>query len=443
MAGQESRTHTSLLPIERITSPFARFVRLEASGGILLLACTLLALVWANSPWEEGYAHFWHKPLAIGFGRAFLSETRHFWINDGLMAIFFFLVGLEIKREILIGELSSLKRAGFPIIAAIGGSAIPALLYFAFQLKFAAITPALIIGAFAGRIRFKPLLIFILAWVTFIYFPVAHWIWGDGGWMRMMGVEDFAGGMVVHTTAGVSALAAALVIGRGVDFGKESRPNNVPYVILGTAILWFGWFGFNAGSSLSANDVAVNALVVTNLAAAAAGVSWMLMDWIIKGKPSAVGMCIGFVCGLAAVTPASGYVGPQFSLVIGIVAGVGCNLVAGWRARTRLDDSLDVFACHGIGGMWGTVATGLFASTVVNAVGPNGPASNGLVYGGVHFAMLQMFAVAVVATYAFFGSYLILKVINFFSPLRTSTDEEKAGLDEVHFGEEAYYPVSE
>ena len=322
-------------------------------------------------------------------------------------------------------------------------STIPALLYFAFQLKFAAITPALIIGAFAGRIRLKPLLIFILAWVTFVYFPVAHWIWGDGGWMRMMGVEDFAGGMVVHTTAGVSALAAALVIGRGVDFGKESRPNNVPYVILGTAILWFGWFGFNAGSSLSANDVAVNALVVTNLAAAAAGVSWMLMDWIFKGKPSAVGMCVGFVCGLAAVTPASGYVGPQFSLVIGIVAGVGCNLVAGWRARTKLDDSLDVFACHGVGGMWGTVATGLFASVAVNAVGPNGAASNGLVYGGVHFAMLQMFAVAIVATYSFVCTYVILRVINVISPLRTNPEEEKAGLDEVHFGEEAYYPASE
>ncbi|HYA70469.1 MAG TPA: ammonia channel protein, partial [Thermoplasmata archaeon] len=192
------------------------------------------------------------------------------------------------------------------------------------------------------------------------------------------------------------------------------------------------------GSSLAANDIAINALVVTNLAAAAAGVSWMLMDWIFKGKPSAVGMCIGFVCGLAAVTPASGYVGPQFSLVIGIVAGVACNLVAGWRARTRLDDSLDVFACHGIGGMWGTVATGLFGSIVINAAG-----QNGLVYGNVHFALLQMFAVAVVATFAFIGTYVILRIINFFSPLRTSKEEEKAGLDEVHFGEEAYYPASE
>jgi ammonium transporter, Amt family len=317
-------------------------------------------------------------------------------------------------------------------------STIPALLYFAFQLKFAAITPALIIGAFAGRVRLKPLLIFILAWVTFVYFPVAHWIWGVGGWLHVMGVEDFAGGMVVHTTAGVSALAAALVIGRGMDFGKESRPNNVPYVILGTAILWFGWFGFNAGSALSADGVAVNALVTTNLAAAAAGVSWMLVDWIRKGRPSAVGMCVGFVCGLAAVTPASGYVGPQLSMVIGVVAGVGCNLVASWRARSRLDDSLDVFACHGVGGMWGTVATGLFASTAINAAG-----QNGLVYGNPHFALLQMFAVAVVAAFSFAVTFAILHIINFFSPLRATPEEEKEGLDVVHFGEEAYYPSPE
>jgi len=184
--------------------------------------------------------------------------------------------------------------------------------------------------------------------------------------------------------------------------------------------------------------VAVNALVVTNLAAAAAGVSWMVMDWIRKGKPSAVGMCVGFVCGLAAVTPASGYVGPQLSLVIGIVAGVGCNLVAGWRARSKLDDSLDVFACHGVGGMWGTVATGLFASAAINSAG-----QNGLVFGNVHFALLEMFAVAVVASFAFFGTYLILHVINLVSPLRASAEEETEGLDEAHFGEEAYYPTSE
>jgi Amt family ammonium transporter len=251
-------------------------------------------------------------------------------------------------------------------------SAIPELLYFAFQLKFAAITPALIIGAFAERIRFKSLLIFVVLWVTLIYAPIAHWVWAVGGFLRAMGVVDFAGGVVVHTAAGVSAAAAALVIGRRRGVKKDVRPNNIPYVILGAAILWFGWFGFNAGSALAADNIAVNALVVTNLAAAAGAVGWMFTDWFRKGKPSAVGISVGAVCALATITPASGYVGPMPSIIIGLAAGVVCNLVAGWRARTTLDDSLDVFACHGAGGMLGTFATGLFASTAINAAGPNG-----------------------------------------------------------------------
>jgi Amt family ammonium transporter len=313
---------------------------------------------------------------------------------------------------------------------------IPQLLYFAFQLKFAAITPALIIGAFAGRVRFKALLIFIVLWTTFIYVPIAMWIWNPGGWLHMLGVVDFAGGLVVHTSAGVSAVAAAIVIGRRSDVeAKSSRPNNVPYVILGAALLWFGWFGFNAGSALAADAVAVNALVTTNLAAAAGGVSWMLVDWIRKGRPSAVGMAVGAVCGLAAVTPAAGFVSPSASILIGLVAGILSNYIASWRARTRLDDSLDVFACHGAGGMWGTIATGLFASTAINASGPNG-----LFYGNPHQALVQLFAVAVVAVFAFVGSYVLLRVINVFSPLRVSPAEEDAGLDLADFGEEAYDP---
>lgn len=316
---------------------------------------------------------------------------------------------------------------------------IPALLYFAFQLKFAAITPALIIGAFAGRVRLKSLLLFIVAWTTLIYVPIAMWIWNPGGWLHQLGVVDFAGGLVVHTSAGVSAVAAALVIGRRSDAERaETRPNNVPYVILGTAILWFGWFGFNAGSALAANDVAVNALVTTNLAAAAAGVAWMLVDWVKRGKPSAVGMAVGSVCGLAAVTPASGFVGPSASILIGIVAGVMCNYIANWRARTRLDDSLDVFACHGAGGMWGTLATGLFASTAVNSVGPNG-----LVFGNPHQLLVQLFGIVVVAGFSFVGSYVLLRVINVVSPLRVAPNEEGQGLDIAEFGEEAYGPADE
>ena len=336
----------------------------------------------------------------------------------------------------LIGNLSKLglmNVGGAPNPAY--SNTIPELLYFAFQLKFAAITPALIIGAFAGRVRLKGLLIFIVAWTTLIYVPIAMWIWNPAGWLHQIGVIDFAGGLVVHTSAGVSAVAAALVIGRGLDFGRDSRPNNVPYVILGTAILWFGWFGFNAGSALAANDVAVNALVDTNLAAAAAGVSWMLVDWVRKGRPSAVGMAVGAVCGLAAVTPAAGFVSPGDSILIGLVAGILSNYVANWRARTRLDDSLDVFACHGAGGMWGTVAAGLFASTAINAAGPNG-----LFYGNPHQLLVQLFGVAVVGGFAFVGSYVLLRVINFFTPLRVAPAQEDAGLDISEFGEAAYDP---
>jgi Amt family ammonium transporter len=312
-------------------------------------------------------------------------------------------------------------------------SAIPELLYFAFQLKFAAITPALIIGAFAERIRFKSLLIFVVLWTTFIYCPIAHWVWAVGGFLRAMGVVDFAGGLVVHTSAGVSAAAAALAIGRRRGVEKEVRPNNIPYVILGASILWFGWFGFNAGSALAADNVAVNALVVTNLAAAAGAVSWMLTDWIRKGKPSAVGISVGAVCALATITPASGYVGPMASIIIGLAAGLVCNFVASWRARTTLDDSLDVFACHGAGGMLGTFATGLFASTAINAAGPNG-----LLYGNPAQVVSQVVGIIIVATFAFAGSYVLLRLINVFSPLRVRSKDEDAGLDISQHGEKAY-----
>jgi len=328
---------------------------------------------------------------------------------------------------------------------------IPELLFFAFQLKFAAITPALIIGACAERVRFRSLLIFIVLWSTVIYAPIAHWVWNPSGWLRGLGAIDFAGGIVVHVAAGLSALAAALVMGRrkGCVFWKdelkalekssssetktELKPSNIPYVILGAGLLWFGWFGFNAGSSLAANDLAVSALVTTNLAAAGAAVSWMILDWVTKGKPSAVGISIGAVVGLVAITPAAGYVTVTSAIIIGLLAGVISNLISGWRlARTRIDDSLDVFACHGIGGIWGSVAAGLFASASINGV-------DGLLYGNPGQLASQLIAVGVVAAFAFFGSYLLLKAINVFSPLRVSPEEEDAGLDLSQHGEEAYH----
>ncbi|HVP22384.1 MAG TPA: ammonium transporter [Conexivisphaerales archaeon] len=337
----------------------------------------------------------------------------------------------------VIGDLSAAGLNGVGAAAnAVYAATIPALLFFAFQLKFAAITPALIIGAFAERIRFKALLIFIILWATFIYAPVAHWVWGDGGWLRALGVIDFAGGLVVHISAGMSALAAALVIGRrkGLEGSSETRPNNIPFVILGASILWFGWFGFNGGSSFAANELAVQALVNTNMAAAAAAVSWMLVDWSRKGKPSAVGISVGAVCGMVAITPAAGFVGVGPAVFIGLVVGVLSNFVSNWRAsRTRIDDALDVFACHGVGSMWGVVATGIFATTAINASGPNGA-----LYGNPYLLLVQSFAVVVVAAFSFFGSYFLLKVINFITPVRVSPEEEETGLDMSQHGEEAY-----
>ncbi len=336
------------------------------------------------------------------------------------------------------GVIGSLSKVGLNGVGAapnpMYSSSIPELLYFAFQMKFAAITPALIIGAFAGRARLKPLLIFVVAWVTLVYAPIASWIWNPGGWLHALGVLDFAGGLVVHTSAGVSAVAAALVLGRRAPQElKDTRPNNVPFVVLGTALLWFGWFGFNAGSALAANAVAVNALVGTNLAAAAGLITWMLIDLWFRGKPSVVGMCVGAVCALAAVTPASGYVGPLGSIIIGIGAAALGWLIGTWRAKTRLDDSLDVFACHGAGGMWGTFATGLFASVAIN---PDG--ANGLFYGNPHQLLVQVIGIAVVASFSFVASFVLLKVINRFMPFRAGPTEESQGLDMAEFGESAY-----
>lgn len=352
----------------------------------------------------------------------------------------------------VIGDLSvaGLNNVGIGTLS-VYSAQIPELLFFAFQLKFAAITPALIIGAFAERIKFRSLLLFVVLWSTFIYSPIAHWVWNVDGWIHQLGAIDFAGGTVVHIAAGMSALAAALVIGRrkGIalkaeirdtptengdwkDNGTEFKPSNIPFVVLGAALLWFGWFGFNGGSALAANNLAVSAVVVTNMAAAAAAVSWMLVDWVNKGKPSAIGISVGAVCGLVAITPASGYVNVMTSIVIGLVAGAISNLVANWRVgRTKIDDALDVFACHGVSGIWGSLATGLFATAAINGV-------NGFFYGNLETLGAQMIAVGVVAAYAFFGSYVLLKLINMFSPLRVSSAEEEEGLDLSQHGEEAY-----
>jgi ammonium transporter, Amt family len=331
---------------------------------------------------------------------------------------------------------------------------IPEVLFFAFQLKFAAITPALIIGACAERIKFKSLLIFVVMWSTLIYSPIAHWMWNTQGWLHVLGAWDFAGGIVVHVAAGMSALAAALIVGRrqgcvywkdqlkALDrknpitksMGTEFKPTNIPYVILGAGLLWFGWFGFNGGSALAADGIAISAVICTNLAAAAAAVSWMLLEWVIKGKPSAIGISVGAVCGMAAVTAAAGYINFTEAVIIGLAAGIISNLVANWRAgRSRIDDTLDVFACHGIGGIIGAISVGLFATAAVN------PVVSGLFFGNPMQLGIQAVAVLIVAAFAFFGSYLLLRLVDVISPLRVSPQEEDEGLDLSQHGEEAYH----
>ncbi|NTU73400.1 ammonium transporter [Candidatus Roizmanbacteria bacterium] len=313
---------------------------------------------------------------------------------------------------------------------------IPHSAFMIFQAMFAIITPALIIGAFAERIKFGTLILFTILWTTFIYDPVAHWVWGIGGWLRGMGALDFAGGTVVHITAGFSALAAAILIGKRTGLSKSEgiSANNVPFVLLGTALLWFGWFGFNAGSALAANQLAVNAFVVTNIAAAAAALTWMFMSWHEHKKPSAMATAIGGVCGLVAITPASGFVGPIASIAIGIIGGVVTYLAVYLRGKhIPVDDTLDVWAAHGMGGVTGAILTGVFAEKVINSAG-----ANGALFGNIGLVPIQLLAVGATALYSFVGTVILLKAIGYLSSLRVSVKEEEEGLDMAVHGEIGY-----
>ena len=310
-------------------------------------------------------------------------------------------------------------------------STIPGLAFMIFQTKFAIITPALIVGAFVGRFRFPAFVLFIILWSLFIYYPVAHWVWGVGGLLRGMGVLDFAGGTVVHITAGVSALASAMVIGRRRNYKSgDDKPADVPLVVLGTALLWFGWFGFNAGSALGASGLAANAFVVTNTAASAAALTWMAATWYFNKKPSLIGTCIGAVVGLVAITPASGFVDNSAAIAIGAIAGLASYAVVSWRIRSHIDDTLDVFACHGVGGIAGALLTGVFATLAVNPAG-----ANGLLYGGADLLAKQAIAVVAVALYAFVVTVLILKALGLFMEVRERAEHEDLGLDLAQLGE--------
>ncbi len=313
------------------------------------------------------------------------------------------------------------------------GATIPQQVFVSFQMMFAVITPALITGAFVERVRFKTFLLFSLLWATLVYDPLCHWVWGQGGWLRELGCLDFAGGTVVHIAAGFSALAFALAIGPRKGFPKTPmEPHNVPFTVLGAGLLWVGWFGFNAGSALAANGVAANALLTTNTSGAAAGLVWMFLSWL-DGRPSTLGLATGMVVGLAAVTPASGFVTPMAAMLIGAVAAPISYYTIRFRERRRLDESLDVWACHGMASTWGMLATGLFATVAVNGGG-----GNGLFYGDPGRFGVQLLAVIVTMVFSFGVTFILAKVLDWSIGLKVSTMEEEVGLDISSHGERAY-----
>ena len=314
---------------------------------------------------------------------------------------------------------------------------IPHVLFMLFQMMFAVITPALIIGAFAERMKFSAFLIFSILWATIVYDPMAHWVWGVGGWLRELGALDFAGGTVVHINAGAAALAAALVIGKRRGYPDTSPPHNLPFAILGAALLWFGWFGFNAGSALSAGGLAASAFATTHMAAAAAAVAWAGLDWVRTRRPTALGIISGAVAGLVAITPASGYVTPLAAIVIGLLAGLVCYAsVMFMKGRLGYDDSLDAFGIHGVGGMLGAICTGLWATVTINPAG-----ADGLFYGGAELLLFQFIAVVASFAYSFILSYGLLKLIDKVIGLRVSADNENIGLDLTQHSESAYTVV--
>ncbi len=336
------------------------------------------------------------------------------------------------------GIIGGLQWAG---LKSVGGqpngdyaATIPHLVFMIFQAMFAVITPALIIGAFAERMKFSAFLVFTLLWTTLVYDPLAHWVWGTGGWMRNLGGLDFAGGIVVHVSSGVSALVLCILLGRRLGYRKSPfRPHNLPFTVLGGALLWFGWFGFNAGSALGANELAANAFVTTHIATAAAGLTWALIEWQQHGAPTVLGTTTGAVAGLVAITPACGFVNPMNAIFIGILVAVFCYVaVAVIKSRLGYDDALDAFGVHGVGGIWGTIATGLFAEKAVNAAG-----ADGLFFGGGQLVP-QLIMVAVAPLFAGIMTWILFKVVDALIGMRVPEKDETIGLDLTQQSEAAY-----
>jgi Amt family ammonium transporter len=366
-----------------------------------------------------------------------LSTLLQSFICLGVVSIIWVLYGysLAFGPDVggFVGNLDFAGLAGVGLEPGPYSETIPHLLFCAFQLMFAVITPALITGAFAERIKFSAFLLFTILWSTFVYFPICHWVWG-GGWLGGHGVLDFAGGTVIHINAGAAALVAALMVGKRKGWGKEAmHPHNLGMTLLGAGILWFGWFGFNAGSALAADGIAANAFFVTQVAAGSAALSWIIAEWVVQGKPTTLGAASGAVAGLVAITPGCGFVGPVSAIIIGLVAGVLCYMAVIAKVKIGYDDSLDVVGVHGVGGLWGALATGLFASTAIN---PGG--ADGLFFGNPKLFGIQAMDSMITIGYSVVVTFIILKVIDLVVGLRVGEEEEVQGLDLTQHSEIGY-----
>ncbi len=369
-----------------------------------------------------------------------LGTIMHSFIAIALISVQWILFGYSLSFgpdvKGLIGSLdwAQLKGVGLSPNADYAPT-VPHLAFMAYQMMFAVITPALISGAFAERMKFSAYLIFTLLWTSLVYDPVAHWVWGNGGWLKNLGALDFAGGLVVHATSGFSALAAALYIGKRKGFLHEAMPpHDLPMTVLGAGLLWFGWFGFNAGSALSSGELATMAFVTTHAAAVAATLTWIFIEWYHRGKPTMFGAATGSIAGLATITPAAGFVGPMPALIIGIAAGLLCYTALNAKTKFGYDDSLDAFGVHGVGGALGTVMAGVFASVAVNSAG-----ADGLLLGNARQLAVQAGALAAVAIFSFAVSMVLLKIIDAAMGLRIHGDDETEGLDISQHGESGYY----
>ncbi len=411
--------------------PAAVYAGPEINSGDTAWMITATALVLFMTP---GLAFFYGGMVRK---KNVISTMAQSFISMAVITILWFVVGFSLAFGDTIGGIIGNPKTFFMMDDILAhkpwslAPSIPLVIFAMYQLKFAIITPALITGAFAERVKFTSYILFIILWSILIYSPLAHMTWHPDGYFFKKGVLDFAGGTVVHMSAGWAALASALFFKSRTEGGLE--PARITYVILGTALLWFGWLGFNGGSALAANALAGSALATTTGASAAAAFTWIIFDTVRGRKPSAMGACIGAVVGLVAITPAAGFVSLTHSLTIGIVSAIISNLVAEWRnAKTNIDDTLDVFPCHGVGGMSGMLLTGIFAHKAINTANTTG---NGLYFGETNLFFIHLIGIVVVSIFAFFGTALLLRIVNLITPMQVSAEEEEAGLDVSQHGE--------